>query len=143
MIKEYTQEEFKTSEIFKICEEIYLNKFFLENEFSLEDISDLTFYTYHLDSEIIGFGTSQDNEFFNIVDMTFSEKWEHSDKQIDLLNHIIEDINRENKSVFLYQTYERDYNFYLNLGFKLEKDYGNFFSQGKDIMRYVLIYEKV
>ncbi len=36
MIKKYTQEEFKTSEIFKICEEIYLNKFFLENEFSLD-----------------------------------------------------------------------------------------------------------
>jgi hypothetical protein len=134
MIEKYTQEEFISSEEFKSCQDIYLNKYFLEDEYSLDDISDMTFYIYKINNEIIGFASFQDNEYLNILDMNFIKKWEYSDKQIELLNYILSDVKKDD--IYVHQSYEGDYEFYLKMNFELYKDYGNFFMIGSDVMRY-------
>jgi hypothetical protein len=134
MIEKYTQEEFISSEEFKSCQDIYLNKYFLEDKYSLDDISDMTFYIYKINDEIIGFASFQDNEYLNILDMNFDIKWRYSDKQIELLNYILDNVKKEN--IYVHQSYEEDYEFYLKMDFELYKDYGDFFMIGSDVMRY-------
>lgn len=138
-IKKFTQEEFINSSEFFECEEIYLDKFFLEGKLSLDEFSNLTFYTHSKDGEIIGFGSYQkNNDLFDVADCTFANDWEYSEFHSELFNHILKD-NSGSSKICLYQAFEEDMNFYLKWGLKLYKDYGgDWFPIGKDIMRYVL-----
>lgn len=139
-IKKYTQEEFLKSKEFEKCEEIYLDRFFLEDEISFEDVSNVLIYIYTFNNEIIGFGSYQPNSAFYLMDITFDTKWRFSEKHLDLFNFIKNEILtiEPNVLICLYQTYEDDYKFYLNQGFNLYKDYGQFFPPGLDKMRFVL-----
>jgi hypothetical protein len=38
--------------------------------------------------------------------------------------------------IYVHQSYEEDYEFYLKMNFELYKDYGGFFMIGSDVMRY-------
>jgi hypothetical protein len=132
-IIKYTQEEFEKSDEFLICEEIYLDKYFLEYEYSLDDLGDLLFYIYRLDNIIIGFGSIQIG-FLNIIDTNFIDEFKYSDRHIELVNHIIDDNKIDD--IYIHLSYRDDYEFYLKMGFKLFKDYGQFFPIGLDRMRY-------
>lgn len=141
MTKKYTQEQFLSSPEFEICEQIYLFKYYLEDSYSLEGISNLTFYIVEKDGQIIGFGSRQDNDIFDIIDCNFKDKFEYSEQHTELLNLIVDEIReaKPEQVICLYQTLQNDCDFYLKSGFELYKDYGqDWFLPGSDVMRFVL-----
>lgn len=139
-IKKYTQDQFIVSDEFEKCQDIYLDRFFLEDELSFEDISGVIVYTYTIEDDLIGFGTYQPNSAFYLIDIVFNDRWRFSDKHSELFNFIKNEILSidPNQIICLYQTFEDDCKFYLNMGFNLYKDYGQFFKTGQDVMRFVL-----
>ncbi len=150
MIKEYTQEEFENAhEVLSTCEDIYNEKYF-KSDFDLEGYSCLTFFTYELNNETIGFGSYQDNDYMFIIELIFKLKYQYSEYQDELFNHIMNEINKKNKdnvNIFVHQSTDEDYKYYLSRNFKLWKDYKeqtpSMFEniEGVDVMRYVLVYK--
>lgn len=139
MFKEYTQEEFiNNKDVFQRCQEIFLEKFYLEKNLNCDEISDLTFFTVELDEKIIGWGSYQSG-FFYVIEIVFEKEYEDTHYQIELLKHLIDEIGE--KSIYVYQAFERDHRFYLQNGFELYKDYGQFFDEGLDLTRFVMQYK--
>ena len=139
-ISKFRQDEFlNQEEVFDISQDIFLTKFILEDEYDLDGYSDLSFYVLYLDEKIIGFGSLQSSIFYTI-DITLLEEFEFTDIHLDLLSHILNDC-LDKQSVCLYQAREIDSNFYLKNGFKLYKDYGQFFPEGLDKTRFILEYK--
>jgi hypothetical protein len=140
-----SQDEFsKSDELNDICSEIYLNKFYREFEFSLDGISNLFFFLYYLNDEVIGFGTYQENSTFFLIDSIFVDDYIYSDRHKYLVNIILKEVNliTTDKIVCLYQSDQEDCDFYLGLGFNLYKDYEvqspGMFEPGFDQTRFVL-----
>lgn len=137
MIKKYTQEEFINNEdVFQKCEEIFLEKFYLEVILDCEEVNDLTFFTMEKDEKIIGWGSYQTGLFY-VIEIVFEREYEGTHYQIELLKHLINEIGEE-ESIYVYQAFNRDYEFYYKNGFELYKDYGQFFTPGSDYTRYIL-----
>lgn len=142
MIKKLSQEEFSNSEYFDICADLYEEKYFFE-EFNLDDLSNLTFFIFILNGEIIGFGSHQVSEYMNVVETLFSEGHQYSDYHSELLQFILNDIKDLETSTYAHQSIQSDYEFYLKNGFKLWKDYGESIQLiGQDTMRWSLILDK-
>jgi hypothetical protein len=136
-IIKFTQDEFIfNNDIFSACEEIFLSKFPLEDYFDISDYSDLTFWVACLDEKMIGFGSLQTG-FFYVLETIFIDEFVRGQYQIDLCKHILSECNSD-KTVWVYQALESDYRFYLEQGFTLYKDYGQFFDEGLDRTRYIL-----
>lgn len=141
MIEKYTQEEFIGSDIFERCEEIYLEKFFMEESYDLDDYSGLTYFTMIENDGLIGFGSYQDNDYLFIVETIFDDEFVYSDFHKQLVNHIVDQIKSLKRDKFFicsYQPSVEDSKFYQDLGFKIERDFGSFFPVGKDMTRFVL-----
>ena len=144
-IKKITQDEFlKSEEIYNVCSDIYINKFFLEENFSLDDISGLLFFLYYINDEIVGFATHQDNTFFYLIDSVFKSEYMYSEHQKELVKNIIKEIKEVDEEVLIcaYQSTEEDKYFYINMGFTLYKDFSiqspGMFRTGLDLTRFVL-----
>lgn len=139
-----TQDELNSNtDLFEICNEIYLDKFYLEDEFTLDDISGLVFYFYYLDDIIIGFGSHQNNNTFYLIETIFFDEYMYTDIQKELASHIISDIkSMDDKLICAYQADEKDRDFYFDLGFTLYKDFAiqspGMFNDGFDQTRFVL-----
>jgi hypothetical protein len=144
-IKKITQDEFlKSEEIYNVCSDIYINKFFLEKNFSLDDISGLLFFLYYINDEIVGFATHQDNTFFYLIDSVFNPEYLYSEHQKELVESVIKEIKELDDDVLIcaYQSTEEDKDFYTNMGFTLYKDFSiqspAMFKKGLDLTRFVL-----
>lgn len=143
-IKKYTQEEFLKSSEFDKCNLIYSKKYPLENGIELEGYSNLSFYIYEIENEIIGYGSYQINDMMYIVETIFTDEYKYKNEHISFLNYLLNIIKEEqinDNTIFSYQSMEEDLNFYINNGFKLYKDYGAFFESGYDNTRYILEYD--
>ena len=145
-IDKITQDEIiKNSELYNKCSYIYCDKFFYEDDFSLDDVSDLVFFLYYLNDEMIGFGTYQENSVFFLTDSIFIEDYIWGDHHKDLVKHIISEINSiKNNELMIcaYQSEEEDRDMYFDLGFTLYKDFAiqspDMFVGGYDLTRFVL-----
>ena len=127
-----TQDELNSNtDLFEICNEIYLDKFYLEDEFTLDDISGLVFYFYYLDDIIIGFGSHQNNNAFYLIETIFFDEYMYTDIK-----------SMDDKLICAYQADEKDRDFYFDLGFTLYKDFAiqspGMFNDGFDQTRFVL-----
>ena len=142
-IERITQDELlQNEEILNIVTKLYFNKFPYESNFSLDDLSDLVFFIYYLNDNIIGFGSHQENSAFYLMDCIFGNGYDI--EKNELVNHIISEIKSIDDQIIIcaYQAEESDRDFYLNLGFTLYKDYSiqspEMFESGLDLTRFVL-----
>ena len=140
-IVKFTQDELIfNDDIFDDCEQIFLSKFPLEDYFDITDYSGLTFWVAYLDEKMIGFGSLQSGLFY-VLETIFIDEFERGHYQIELCKHILSECDSD-KTVWVYQALESDYKFYLEQGFILYKDYGQFFDEGLDRTRYILELKK-
>jgi len=146
-VDKITQDEFsENEELYNICSDIYLDKFFSEFEFSLDGISNLVFFIYYLNDEIIGFGTYQENSSFILIDSLFKDEYVYGDHHKDLVKMIMDEVKLidADKNICLYQSEQSDCDFYLSFGFTLYKDFSiqspDMFEEdsGRDYTRFVL-----
>jgi hypothetical protein len=144
-VKKISQEEFlKNEEIYNICNDIHINKFFLEECISLDGISGILFFLYYINDEIVGFATYQDNTFFYLIDSIFTTEYMYSEHQKELVKGIIKEIKEidDNMLICAYQATEEDKDFYIDMDFSLYKDFSiqspGMFRKGLDLTRFVL-----
>jgi len=78
---------------------IYSKKYPLENGIELEGYSNLSFYIYEIENEIIGYGSYQINDMMYIVETIFTDEYKYKNEHISFLNYLYDSSKKTQKSL--------------------------------------------